>query len=114
MRMKRIMRGSSSTTRMSLASPGSRRLPAEGIVCATARPPLLAHEGNDLFLRLARHDLDEADAMHRHQHALYVGLEIMEVLAVAAAGVHQQDALVAARGQLVNFGEHGVFVLDVD
>src|SRR5512133_4039421 len=80
MRMNRTIRSSSSTTRM------RRRSNSSGIS--------LPHKADDLFFLRALDDLDQGQSLERPDHLDHIALQVMQVLAIALAGVaHDQDGI---------------------
>src|SRR5690242_6281125 len=89
MRMKRIMRSSSSTTRM------RRRSKLSGM--------LFPHEADDLLFFRTFKDLDQGDFRHRPDYLDHVMFKVMEFLAVAQARVGNGDDRVGGLGKFFYF-----------
>src|SRR5574340_800607 len=96
--MKRAIRSSSSTTRMTR------------FLKVSSTFSLLPDKGNDLLIRPGGHDLDEADAVQRPDHDRHVGFQVRHIFSVLAARILDRHDGIGRIGEYVHLSHDRVFI----
>src|SRR5258707_9408468 len=118
MRMKPIMRGSSSTTRIRFRSRGAARGNLPGLldkssILIAQSPELIAEGLKDFFLFAGWHHFDEVDSPHWVNDGRHITIDVMYFLVIPSAWMIADNARICDLRQAFCFYHDRVIICHV-